>query len=131
MTFLLWLHLVAASIWLGGLVLLAVAVVAALRTLEREQFRAFIRVAGRIFAVVAAAAWLVLGVTGLAMAQQHGWSRLLVDKTGLAATIVVLTVVHTVLGTRTGSRAAVMTSRTLAVVIFAATLVVYWMGVNL
>ena len=131
MPFLLWLHLVAAATWLGGLVVLAVAVVAALRTLERDQFRAFVRVAARIFAVVAAAAWVVLGITGLAMAQQRGWSRLLVDKTVLAAAIVVLTVLHTVLGTRTGSRAAVVTSRTLAVVIFLATLAVYWMAVNL
>lgn len=131
MSFLLWLHLVAASVWLGGLVMLGAAVLVALRTLEREQFRAFARSAGRAFAVLAVAAWLVIGVSGLALASRHGWSRLLVDKTGLAVAIVVFTVAHTLLGMRTQSRAAVMASRTLSVVILAATLVVYWMGVNL
>ena len=131
MAVLLWLHIIAAAIWLGGLVMLAVAVVAALRTLEREQFRAFIRVAARVFAGLALVAWLLLGATGLAMAERRGWSRLLVDKTGLAVLVVVLTVVHTLLGMRTGSRAAVMASRTVAVLIFLATLGIFWMAVNL
>lgn len=89
------------------------------------------RVAGRIFGGLSVVVWLVLGATGLALAAHNGWSRLLVDKTTLAVVVVLMAVVHTVLGMRTASRAAVMTSRTLAVLIFAATLVIYWMAVNL
>ena len=110
---------------------LGVAVFAGLRTLDRDQFRRLIRTAGRGFAVVSAVAWLVLGATGLALAQTHGWSRLLVDKTVLAVIVVLMAVAHTVLGMRTGSRAAVMASRTLAVAILVATLAIYWMAVNL
>ncbi|HYY99891.1 MAG TPA: hypothetical protein VFA92_00215, partial [Candidatus Binatia bacterium] len=38
MTVLVWLHLVGASLWLGGLVTLAVAVPVAARTVPRDAF---------------------------------------------------------------------------------------------
>jgi putative copper export protein len=52
MTVLVWLHVVGAAIWLGGLVTLATTVVVALRTLPRELFRAFVRRAGWAFAAL-------------------------------------------------------------------------------
>ncbi len=123
--------MVAASIWLGGLVMLGAATVVALRTLERDDFRRFIRAAGRTFAVLAAGAWLLLGLSGLALAHEHGWTRPLVLKTGLAVLVVAMTVAHTLLGARTGSRAAVMSSRALSVLILVATLLIFWIALNL
>lgn len=128
---LLWLHLVAASTWLGGMVMLGVALVAAHRTLDPERFRAFIRLAGRIFGGVSVVAWLLIGVSGLAMASRLGWSRPLVDKTGLAVLVVLMTAGHVVLGRRTGSRPSIITSRVLGLLVLAGTLAVYWMAVNL
>lgn len=111
--------------------MLGIALVAAHRTLDPDHFRAFIRRAGRIFGGVSIAAWVVIAASGLGMASQRGWSRLLVDKTELAGLVVVMTVAHVVLGRRTGSRPAIVTSRVLGLLVLAGTLGVYWMGVNL
>lgn len=75
-------------------------------------------------------AWGVLGVTGLALATEHGWSPLLVGKTILSVTVVLMAVGHVWLGTRTGSRPALIASRTLAALVLAGTLLIFWLGVN-
>ena len=127
---LVWLHLVGAALWLGGLVMLAVTVVVALRTLPRELFPAFVRRAGWAFAVLSAVAWLLIGVSGIVLAGQAGWPAVVRVKTILGAAILVATAVHVVTGRLTASRAAIMTSRTLAPLVFLGTLAIYWLGVQ-
>lgn len=105
------LHLIAAAVWAGGLVVLAVAAGVARATLsEREQVEFFRRL-GRRFLVVALVAAGVLGLTGVDMAVDRlpdwgalfdtGWGRLIVAKTGLFAIAIALALVHAlVLGPR-------------------------------
>lgn len=130
MAVLVWLHLVGAALWLGGLVTLAVAVLVALRTLPRELFRAFARRAGWAFAVISVAAWLLIGASGLLMAGQAGWPAVVRAKTVLAGAVLAATALHVVTGRLTASRAAVLTSRTLALLVFLGTLAVFWLGVQ-
>ena len=130
MTFLLWLHLVGAALWLGGLATLALAVVIALRTVPRPAARSFIRTAGWAFAGLSALAWLVIAVSGLLLAAGLGWPELIRIKTGIAAAVVVAAVLHVLTGRQTSSRPAVLASRALALLVFAGTLVVFWLGVE-
>jgi uncharacterized membrane protein len=127
---LIWLHLVGAAIWLGGLLTLAVTVVIALRTLPRELFRAFVRRAGWAFAALSAVAWLLIGVSGVILAVQAGWPALVRAKTVLGAAILAAAAVHVVTGRLTTSRVAIVTSRTLALLVFLGTLAIFWLGVE-
>jgi hypothetical protein len=130
MAALVWLHLVGAALWLGGLVTLAMAVLVGVRTLPREAFRRFVRQAGWGFAGLSALAWLLIGSSGLLLAGQMGWPRLVVVKTALAGGLLAATALHVLTGRLTGSRSAVLTSRVLALLVFAGTLAVFWMGVE-
>ena len=114
---------------------LGVFVVAGLRVLEREQFRALIRRAGWWFAAGAVVAWLLLIVSGFFMAQTHmssladlgktDFGRPLLDKIGWVAITLVAAVGHVLAG-RSASRPLVMVSRVLALVTFVGTLVVFY-----
>lgn len=130
MAVLVWLHLVGAAVWLGGLVALAMAVLIALRTLPRELFRAFVRRAGWAFAGVSAAAWLLIGASGLVLAGQAGWPAPVRIKTVLAGAVVAATVLHVLTGRYSDSRLAVVTSRTLALLVLLGTLAIFWLGVQ-
>ena len=125
-----WLHLVGAALWLGGLVTLAVTVVVALRTLPRELFRAFVRRAGWAFAALSAVAWLMIGVSGIVLAGQANWPALVRDKAVLGAAVLAAAAVHVVTGRLTASRVAIVTSRTLALLVFLGTLAIFWLGVE-
>jgi putative copper export protein len=98
------LHLIAAAIWAGGLVFLALAVGVARKTVpERERIELF-RGLGRRFLLVGGIALAVLVVTGIDMADDYipSWSdlgatqfgRTLRDKLGLVALVIVLTLFH-------------------------------------
>ena len=130
MAVLVWLHLVGAALWLGGLVMLATAVLIALRTIPRDLFRAFVRQAGWAFAVLSTAAWLLIGTSGLLMAGQVGWPAPVRIKTVLAGIVLAASALHVVTGRLTASRLAVVTSRTLALLVVLATLVIFWLGVQ-
>jgi len=130
MDFLLWLHLVGAALWLGGLVMLAVAVLVALRALPREVFRAFVRRAGWAFAGLSGLAWGLIGASGLLMAGRLDWPPLVRVKTAVAAAVLAATMLHVVTGRLTTSRLAVAASRTLALAIFCGTLAIFWLGVE-
>lgn len=130
MAVLVWLHLVGAALWLGGLVTLAVVVVVALRALPRELFRVFVRRAGWAFAGLSALAWLLIAVSGLLMAGQLGWPPLIRLKTVLGAALLAATALHVATGRLTSSRLAVVTSRTLALAVFGGTLLIFWLGVQ-
>jgi putative copper export protein len=71
-------HLIAAGVWLGGLVLLGVAAGVARRTVSDRERIGFFRSLGRRFAVVAAAAAVLLAATGADMASDNlaSWSAL-------------------------------------------------------
>ena len=130
MTFLVWLHLVGAALWLGGLVTLAVTVLVALRTLPRAEFRTLVRRMGWAFAILSAVAWLSIGVSGVVLAGQVGWPALVRLKAVLGAALLAATVLHVLTGRLTTSRLAIVTSRTLALLVFLGTLAVFWLGVQ-
>lgn len=130
MTVLVWLHVVGAAIWVGGLATLATTVLVALRTLPRELFRAFVRRAGWAFGALSALAWLLIAASGIPLAAQLGWPTPVRVKTGLAAAVVLASALHVATGRRTGSRAALVISRTLALAVFAGSLAIVWLGVQ-
>jgi hypothetical protein len=65
------------------------------------------------------------------MAAGLQWPELAVAKTELGGAILVARALHVVTGRPTHSRTALMTSRALAMLIFAATLAIFWLGVQL
>ena len=97
------LHLIAASVWAGGLVFLGLAATVARRTIPDRERLDFFRSLGRRFAVVGGIALLILIVTGSNMASdRHAWGdltdtsygRTLLAKLILVALVIVLTIVH-------------------------------------
>ena len=121
-----WLHLIAAAVWLGGMVTLAVVVVTLRRQgVNREQLRAV----ARAFARLSWAAMGLLLVTGIAQASlYHLWSHppLMWKLTAVAATIAVA-LVHQFTATRLGPRG----QRALEVLMLVATLLVFAAAVRL
>lgn len=136
-----YLHLIGASLWLGGLAALAVTVLSAARALEPPAFREFIRTTGWALVGLFGLAWGLLGVSGLVLAgpllqswptlPEAGRGRLLLAKIVLSGLLLAGSAAHVVSGRRTGSRTARVVSRLLAVAIFAVSLVVFWLGVRL
>ncbi|HYW24912.1 MAG TPA: hypothetical protein VE953_12160 [Terriglobales bacterium] len=130
MAVLVWLHLIGAALWLGGLVTLALTVVVALRALPRPAFRGFVRQAAWAFAGLSGVAWLLIGASGLLLAGQLGWPAPVRIKTALAGAVLAATVAHVLTGRHTDSRLAALTSRTLALLVFVGTLAIFWLGVE-
>ena len=107
------LHLIAAAVWTGGLVFLAIAAGVARRTIPATERIAFFRVLGRRFAVVAGVSAVFIAATGADMAADRlaAWSvlldtsygRILFAKIVLFALVLVEAAVHSVvLGPRMG-----------------------------
>lgn len=87
-----YLHLLAAAVWVGGLIVLA-ATMSAVRDVTDDR-----RVIGAIARRNAAVSWIalaVLVVTGLIRATDYGWSRLLMVKVALVVASVILAIWHT------------------------------------
>jgi putative copper export protein len=130
-------HLVAAAYWLGGLIVLGIVAVVANRTLTAEGFGPFMRRAGWAFAAGAGLAGLILAASGVALARQRitsvealattAWGRTLTLKSVLAAVLVLMTVVHSWLGSRT-QRPAVVGSRVLSATILVGTLGIFYLA---
>ena len=122
-----WIHLVAAAVWLGGLVVLA-ASVAALRRVgaPREHLQALARQFGRVSWVAMTLAVL----TGIAQVQLVGlgWSypRLQV-KVGLVAAVVVVAFFHTLTAKRSPPAVRGMVEATILALSFG----IYWAAVRL
>jgi hypothetical protein len=104
-------------------------VVVATRQLDRAVFRSVIGSVGRAFGYAAIVAWLLLGITGVLLANGD-WSRTLVTKTGFAALALLSAAAHTVTG-RSSRHGLLVLSRSLAGVTFLATLVVFWFATQL
>ena len=98
------LHLIAAAVWVGGMVFLGLAVGAARRTLADRERIALFRQLGRRFLVVGGLALLVLIATGTDMASDRlasfgdlfdtDYGKRLAEKLGVVAFVIVLTAFH-------------------------------------
>lgn len=97
MRFVFYLHLLGATVWVGGLIHLA-ATMSAVRNVTDD--RMVIGVIARRFGAVSWIALGVLVVTGLIQAADYGWSGLLMVKVSLVLASIILAVWHT-LGART------------------------------
>jgi uncharacterized membrane protein len=92
-----YLHLLGATVWVGGLITLA-ATMSAVQKVTDDR-----RVIGAIARRFAAVSWIalaVLVVTGLIQAADYGWSGLLMVKVSLVLASLILVIWHT-LGART------------------------------
>jgi putative copper export protein len=107
------LHLIAAAVWAGGLVVLGIAAGVARRTIPERERVGFFRALGRRFAILSIAAAAVLAGTGVDLASDElgswgdlvdtGHGRLLLAKTILFALALAEAGVHSlVLGPRIG-----------------------------
>ena len=104
------LHLLAAAIWGGGLLLLAVVLVPALRLLPAGTWRAALRVAIPRFSVLGVAAWGILLLSGLYSAwlqvgslealSQTPYGQTLLLKGALLVPVLALAAFHLLLGWR-------------------------------
>jgi copper transport protein len=104
------LHLLAAAIWGGGLLLLAVVLVPALRPLAAGTWRAALQVAISRFSVLGLAAWGILLLSGLYSAWLHvgslealsqtPYGQSLLLKGTLLVPVLALAAVHLLLGWR-------------------------------
>jgi putative copper export protein len=134
------LHLVAAAYWLGGLLLLAVVAVVAVRSLDQPAYRRLMARVGRSYLAGSLVAWLTLAVTGWIMARERvasaaalgstAWGRTLELKTGLAVAAVILTLAHSWAGSRV-SDLAIRASRILSPLILALTLGIFYLAARL
>jgi putative copper export protein len=106
-------HLIAAAVWAGGLVFLGIAAGVARATIPAAERIVFFRALGRRFAIVAAAAALLLAATGADMASDNlatwsaltdtGYGRILLAKIVLFALALIEAAIHSlILGPRLG-----------------------------
>lgn len=87
------LNLLAAMVWTGGMVAVALTTVAARQTLEADQQVRFFRALGRRYGVVSGLALALFAVTGFALAgDPSGWSGTEIAVAVLTAAVAGLTV---------------------------------------
>ena len=99
------LHLIGAAVWAGGMVMLALAVGAARKTVTEHERIALFRALGRRFAVAGGIAMLVLIATGTDMAADRlvtfgdlfdtDYGERLLAKLVLVVVVIALTLFHT------------------------------------
>lgn len=103
MVLLVWLHLLAAIAWIGGMLFLSVVLVPVLRCEPFASQKAvlFRAIAGRFRAVVWGAIAvllftgpLLLHQRGIPIADPSGWPKILATKLGLVTILLVLTLIH-------------------------------------
>ena len=98
------LHLIGAAVWAGGMVMLALAVGAARRTVAEHERVALFRALGRRFAIAGGIAMVVLIATGTDMAADRlaafsdlfdtGYGERLLAKLVLVVVVIALTLFH-------------------------------------
>jgi uncharacterized membrane protein len=87
-------HLLAASVWVGGFVAVAVVARVARRELEAPARVAFFRSLGRTYGKVGGSALGIAVLTGAALLGQHGWDQ----AAGAAALLALALIVSAVAG---------------------------------
>jgi len=114
------LHVVALALFVGGQLVLAVAVVPALRGRDDDDT---MRVIARRFGIASAAALLLLIATGVAMAEHLSrWSDpILHAKLALVALVGVLIALHLV----------VPYTRAISLAVLVTSILVVWLGIQL
>ncbi|MGV1047161.1 MAG: hypothetical protein ACOYD4_01365 [Solirubrobacterales bacterium] len=85
------LNLLAASVWVGGLVAIFVVARAASATLEPAQRVAFFRALGRSYGIVGSVALLLALLSGAILLGDHPWDGLLVAAALVAAALLAAT----------------------------------------
>jgi uncharacterized membrane protein len=85
-------HLLAASIWVGGFVAIVVVARVARRELEPPARIAFFRGLGRAYGIVGGSALAVALATGAALLADHGWDATATVAAALAGVLVLATV---------------------------------------
>jgi putative copper export protein len=98
------LHLIAAAVWAGGMVMLALAVGAARRTVAEHERVALFRALGRRFAIAGGIAMVVLIATGTDLAADRlgswddlfdtGYGERLLAKLVVVVIVIALTLFH-------------------------------------
>ena len=86
-------HLLATCIWVGGFVAVVVVARVARRELGRAEQVAFFRALGRAHGVVTGTALAVALATGAVLLDGHGWDAAAVAAAALAAALVAATAV--------------------------------------
>ena len=112
MVFLVWLHVLAAVSWIGGMIFLSLVLAPLVRSRKAApEFMALFRSAARRFRFVVWGAIAILLVTGLPLLHQRGipimdpsgWPLILAVKLGLVAVLLFFTLTHDlILGPRVG-----------------------------
>jgi putative copper export protein len=91
MRFVFYLHLLAATVWVGGLITLGVTI-SGVRNVTDD--RVVIATIARRFGALSWVAMTVLVATGLIQAADHGWSGLLLIKVSLVLASIILSIWH-------------------------------------
>lgn len=103
MVLLVWLHLLAAIAWIGGMLFLSIVLVPVLRCelFASQKAVLFRAIAGRFRAVVWGAIAvllftgpLLLHERGIPIADPSGWPKILAAKLGLVIILLLLTLIH-------------------------------------
>jgi hypothetical protein len=118
------LHLLAATVWGGGLLLLGAVLLPALRPLAAEQRRAALRTAIPRFSLIGVAAWALLLLSGLyaawlqvgtlAALRETPYGQSLLLKGALLLPVLALAAFHFLLGRRGVTGNLTLVTRTLA-----------------
>jgi len=123
MSFVFFIHLLAATVWVGGLIVMA-GLVPAVR--EVTDDRSVIQAMARRFGVIS---WVALGVlvfTGAALAIDN-WSQTLIVKIGLVLLVTMIAAWHSVMGNAQSAR----TRRATQGVIVALSLLILWAAISI
>jgi uncharacterized membrane protein len=91
MTVLIFVHLLAASIWIGGFVAIGIASAIVRRQLGPAERVAFFRALGRSYGVVGGTALAVALASGAALLADRGWDGAAWVATALAVALVAVT----------------------------------------
>jgi putative copper export protein len=87
-------HLLAAAVWVGGFVAVGVVARVARRELEPSARVAFFRSLGRSYGKVGGSALVVAVLTGIALLAQRGWDR----EAGVAGILALALILSTLAG---------------------------------
>jgi uncharacterized membrane protein len=91
-TVLVFVHLLAACVWIGGFVVIAVVARIVRRQLGPAEQVAFFRALGRGYGVVGGSALAVALGSGAALLDRHGWDTMAVTAAALGLALALVTV---------------------------------------